>query len=137
MVSLLCFENQHVPHMKCKIEYIHVNIMRSINSACLDNRSRVEMVGAHAVDNQLCSLRKSPQFLRSELNSQDLYNKCQLYGHSQIGSWDISPGAIRSGFNFFNSVAILSIFCNERPARAHFRSVGRCWTICSAQNLPV
>ena len=47
------------------------------------------------------------------------------------------PGGVRSSFCFLRSAARASSLSADLPARAHFRLVGRFFTICSAHSRPV
>jgi len=53
--------------------YVRVDIVSSIDRACLDNWGRVQVVGTHTVDNEPRLLGKLVELGRVELDNQNIY----------------------------------------------------------------
>ena len=53
--------------------HLHINIVCSDDSTCLNHWSRVQVIRSHAIDNESCFLGERFQFFAVELHSKDRY----------------------------------------------------------------
>lgn len=63
-------------------DHLHINIVCSSDSTCLNHRSRIQVIWPHAIDNESCFLGERFQFFAVELHGKDRYivhvNKTQF-----------------------------------------------------------
>lgn len=84
MVSPPYFKSQPHGTVKSWQDHLHINIVCSSDSTCLNHRSRIQVIWPHAIDNESCFLGERFQFFAVELHSKDRYMDMSTKHNSDI-----------------------------------------------------